>query len=385
MELQAGRTGGGDEPLNISILQGASFPVPPLRGGAIEKMWHRMGIEFAARGHAVTHVSRLCDGLPRGERRDGVLHVRVAGYDQPGNGLWLKILDLAYSLRAVRRIPVSDVVVTNTFWSPLLLGRSRGALCVNVERMPKGQMRLYRGAARLRASSSAVREAIVREDPAAAGRVSVIPNPLPFVPDAPVRWEEKTRTILYAGRLHPEKGIGLLLEAFVRARASGALEGWKLELVGPSERGRGGGGTAWMDALRARHRHPDIAWLPPRFDPDDLNRLYARAAVFAYPSQAERGETFGMAVLEAMAWGAAPVVSGLAVFRDFVDSGRNGIAFDHRCADPVGALAGALALAAERARPLGEAALEVRRTHAPGAIAERFLADFETLHAAASR
>ena len=54
--------------MKITILQGAFLPVPALRGGAIEKAWEALGQAFAEKGHVVTHVSRLCDGLPSREK-----------------------------------------------------------------------------------------------------------------------------------------------------------------------------------------------------------------------------------------------------------------------------------------------------------------------------
>ena len=66
------------KPRRITIVQGAFFPVPPLRGGAVEKDWQALGREFARQGHHVTHISRLCDGLSVTEERDGVQHVARA-------------------------------------------------------------------------------------------------------------------------------------------------------------------------------------------------------------------------------------------------------------------------------------------------------------------
>ena len=91
--------------MRITLLQGAFLPVPPLRGGAVEKMWFRLGQEFAARGHKVTHVSRWCDGLPEREEIGGVEHRRVRGYDQPAGGLAIKWRDGRYSRRAVQAAP----------------------------------------------------------------------------------------------------------------------------------------------------------------------------------------------------------------------------------------------------------------------------------------
>ena len=106
--------------MRISILQGAFLPVPPIRGGAIEKAWDHLGTEFVKLGHEVTHVSRLCDGLPKEEIRSGVRHLRVSGANA-GSSPWLmKALELPYLLRAKKVLPEADVLVTHTFWAPLL-------------------------------------------------------------------------------------------------------------------------------------------------------------------------------------------------------------------------------------------------------------------------
>lgn len=357
--------------------------MPALRGGAVEKMWFALGPEFAARGHAVTHLSRQYDGLPSEETLRGVRHVRVAGYEQPRQVAASIAHDFFYTWRAARRAPDAEVIVTNTFWAPLLLRRRHGVIYVDVQRMPKGQIRLYGRAARLRANSSAVAAAIVAEWPAAAARVHVIPNPLPFGPERPVDWSRKTKSVLFAGRLHPEKGIELLLEGWRLARSAGRLEGWRLDLVGPVKTSEGGGGEAWADALRRRFAADDVVWHGPIYDAQELNRAYERATVFAYPSLAAQGETFGVAVLEAMAWGALPVVSGLACFRDLVTGGENGFVFEHSGAAPAADLADALERAADdAARPIALRATEVRRTHSNAAMAEQFLSDFECLLAA---
>ena len=139
--------------MRITILQGAFLPVPPLRGGAIEKAWFRLGKAFAREGHEVTHVSRLCDGLPLDETIEGVSHVRVSGFEATASSLLLKWRDFRYVLRARRALPQADVLVTNAFWAPLLVrDSSRGALYVHVGRYPKGQMKLYGRAKRLQAT-----------------------------------------------------------------------------------------------------------------------------------------------------------------------------------------------------------------------------------------
>ena len=142
------------KPLRITILQGAFFPVPAVRGGAVEKLWCGLAVTFARAGHSVTQVSRAVPELPATDVLNGVRHVRVAGYDQPAGMLRLKWRDLLYTRRALAAAPASDILVTNTFWAPLMARRAQGAIYVSVERRPKGQMRLYGRAARLRACST---------------------------------------------------------------------------------------------------------------------------------------------------------------------------------------------------------------------------------------
>ncbi len=369
------------KPLRITILQGAFFPVPPVRGGAVEKLWTGLAVEFARAGHTVTQISRQVEELPVTETREGVKHHRVQGYDQPKGILRLKWRDLCYTWRALRAAPDGDVIVTNSFWAPLLAARRHGKIYVSVERMPKGQMRLYRRAARLRACSQAVAQGIVQEAPALADRVIAIPNPLPFKPVGAIDWAAKREEILYVGRIHPVKGVELLLTAFSRAKQNGQLgPGWRLTFAGPAEAAKGGGGVEWWQAVLAKSARADVQWVGPIYDIDQLNGLYQRARIMAYPTLDAAGEAMPIAPLEAMAWGCIPVVSALACFRDYVRPDENGIVFDHAAPDPAAALGEALA---KSAKPAGELlarlAPGVRTTHDLTATARRFLEDFRQI------
>lgn len=349
-------------------------------GGAVEKMWFSLGKEFARQGHTVTHVSRRVDGLPAAEVIDGVQHIRVSGFDTPRSGLVLKLRDLQYTIRA-RSIfsEPFDVIVSNTFWAPILLPRLARRVCmVDVQRMPKKQMRLYQRVARLRANSSAVVDAIQHELPTHLHpKVVMVPNPLPFVPTVSVAYTHKKPVILYVGRIHPEKGLELLIQAYKLTDQS-----YRLKIVGPYDIAAGGGGTAYLNSLKSLAAPAAVEFIDPIYDTDALNQLYAEASLFVYPSVAEKGETFGLAPLEAMAWGCVPIVSDLACFKDFIVPQHNGLLFDHRAPDAIAQLARTLTYLQQEDTvryQLSQQAVNVRETHSVAAIAQLFLNEFHRI------
>jgi len=323
--------------LKITIVQGAFFPVPPIEGGGVEKVWFSLGQQFVKAGHRVVHISKKHPRLPATEILNGVEHRRVGGCEFTANPLALKAKDLLYSLRVLPHLPQADILVTNSFFLPIF-ARRRGAgkLCVHAARYPKGQFFLYRHADRIQAVSSAVASEISRQCPQVAGRVKVLPNPLPedvFVKQLLPHTKEKE--ILFVGRIHPEKGIHLLLETF--ARLSRTFFGWRLKIVGPWEESGGGGGIAYRDGMLALQREKRLAveWVPPVYGVAELRKIYSEASFLVYPSLAEKGESFGLVPLEAMAAGCPVVVSDLACFREYLVPRKNGYVFDHRSSDPV--------------------------------------------------
>ena len=211
--------------MKITIVLGAFLPVPPIMGGAVEKVWFLLGQEFARRGHDVVQISRAAPPFPNDEVIAGVRHLRLRGFDTPRSLLWLKFLDLIYSIRTMSILTKADIIVTNTFWLPILVRSSRrGCVYVHVARYPKGQMRFYGAAARLQAPSHAVARAIVQEAPALSLKVKVVPYPAPrsTSASAPPPVQQREKTILFVGRVHPEKGVHLLIDAFAgKARGNG--------------------------------------------------------------------------------------------------------------------------------------------------------------------
>jgi glycosyltransferase involved in cell wall biosynthesis len=291
--------------------------------------------------------------------------------------------DLLYSLRMARLLPKGHIVVSNTFWFPAFASfypKDIGAVAVHVARMPKGQLALYDRVSRLQAVSQAVRQEIIAQRPALAPKVRVFPYPVDTHAFRPQRFRRDVNrppVILYTGRLHPEKGLDLLIDAFTLLTTHG--QSASLRIVGPWRIEDGGGGISYLESLKARAAGSAVEFLDPIYDRETLAKVYQKADLYCYPSLAERGETFGVAPLEAMATGLVPVVSDLACFRDFIEHGVTGCVSDHRSPDAPALLARTLAeliVSPDTRAAMGERAM--RRAHALSYenVADLYLADF---------
>ena len=377
--------------MKITIAMGFFLPMPPDAGGAVEKSWHRLALEFVRRGHEVTILSRCWAGWPDAETRDGVRHVRLPGFDHSSKlsrNLWR---DFVWSLRVKRALPPADVTVVNSVALPVWLGWHRGhtgRLVLMPGRMPKGQFRFYRRVDRVIVVSTPVQAALLAENPRFAPVTKIYGYPIDWTTLA----EPKTPAagapvkIGFIGRFHREKGLDLLVESALLLANRSDLPPWSLLLCGPRDIAQGGSGEIYAAGLERRLAaalpRDRFALRAPVFAAERLAKLYREIDVFCYPSLATRGETFGVAVAEAMAAGAVPVVSQLPCFADFVHARENGEVFDHTAADAPVLLADTLghlvADAPRRARLAANARASVRNYDFP-LYAERLLADFSEL------
>lgn len=385
--------------MRIVIVNSFFLPVPPVSGGSTEKSWYNLGREFAARGHEVVSLSRHWRGFPDAETTDGVHYRRLHGHDHQRE-LWRNLYeDFWWSFRVFRQLPPADILVSNALFLPIYVNRLRprtGRVVVMPGRMPKGQYRRYHRIARILAPSSLVAQRVIEENAALAPLIRVTGYPINWQllqevapaahPAIPPRQDEQEVTLGFIGRIHEEKGLMLLAEALKIVAATPGLPPWRLILCGPSDVLRGGSGTTFrnrlLNVLSQSLRSTNIHLLDPQFNERALATLYKRLDLFCYPSLAEQGETFGVAVAEAMAAGAVPIVSNLACFRDFVRDGENGLVFDHAAPDAAARLAQALVRGiqnrAERQRMTQTARTESRRFDF-SVYAEALLADFTAL------
>jgi glycosyltransferase involved in cell wall biosynthesis len=295
-------------------------------------------------------------------------------------------------------LPPADIVVVNAVALPTWLGWLRpgaGRVVIMTGRMPKGQYRHYRAISRVLAASSFVRDRVLAENPRLAPVTRVCGYPIDWrllgtdtglrPPGLPAAAPGEI-VLGYVGRIHEEKGLMLLADALARLASLPGLPPWRLLLCGPTDVARGGSGPEFrgrlLNRLSAAMPVDRFHLLDPQFNERSLAGVYRRIGIFCYPSLAAQGETFGVAVAEAMAAGAVPVVSRLACFTDFVRDGANGLVFDHTAPDAAAQLAAALARLLADAALRAELATNARADSAAydySAYAAALLADFAQL------
>ncbi len=117
------------------------------------------------------------------------------------------------------------------------------------------------------------------------------------------------RYLLYVGRLSPEKGIKVLLDAAMRG------EGFPLPLAIV-------GGGPLEDEVRRAASHGRIEYRGNQ-PQAEVRRLMKHATLLLFPSLWY--ETFGMVIAEALASGLPVVASRLGAMAELISSGENGL------------------------------------------------------------
>ena len=113
----------------------------------------------------------------------------------------------------------------------------------------------------------------------------------------------RERLILFVGAIQKRKNILALVQAFEQVAPD-----WKLVLAGSL----GYGANEIVEVIEGSPRRSDIE-LPGYVPRESLERLYSRAAVFAFPSL---DEGFGRPVIEAMARGVPVLTSDGSALRE---------------------------------------------------------------------
>ncbi|WP_405292407.1 glycosyltransferase family 4 protein [Algibacter sp. Ld11] len=333
--------------MKITIITSPFGLLPPEGYGAVEKLWYDIAVELASQKHDLTIIAKKSKLHPT----NTALNIKpVSGYERTKSIYLDLILDLIYSFKTLLKVDKSDILMLNTFWSPILMKlffwKSKKVV-YNVARAPKGHFKLYKNLDRFYCVSSAVVSLLEKELPHLKSKITCISNPVntSCYQFNPPRKDDGIIKILYFGRIHPEKGLDILIKATQSLiKKEAPIE---LHLLGPYTTAQGGGGDKYKKKLNALAENFKIQWHPPVSDNLKLSEQLKKSDIFCYPSIAEKGETFGVAPLEAMAAGRATIVSNLECFKDFVVDNRNGLIFNHRQEHPEHALVEKLKLLIE--------------------------------------
>jgi len=135
---------------------------------------------------------------------------------------------------------------------------------------------------------------------------------------------ENYRVLLYVGRLVPEKGVKVLLEAFSLLQNQQNHQDVVCVIIGPDW----GAKKDVLDYIDINHLK-DKVFVWNEISLSDLRSLYSMADVFILPTVMEV-EGFGLAAAEAMACGTPVVASRIAAVPEVVQDRVTGLLFEPR-------------------------------------------------------
>jgi glycosyltransferase involved in cell wall biosynthesis len=324
--------------MKITIITGPFSSIPPNTIGDVERLWYNIACVMTQKGHDIFFVSKRDSPIDQnGNNVDGIYVDYIKGFKSKKHIVRTVFYDFFYSVKALWQMKKCDVLVMNTFWTPVLciLFKYKYKVSVyNVERIPKGQFKLYKHVDRLSCVSIIVGDILAKQTPSVKNKIKIINNPV----NTDVFYSKhNNRTdnfikLIYTGRVHPEKGLDILVKSFCKLKAE--YTNLQLSIVGARDIAHGGGGQEYINRLNSLAGNYKINFIDPIYMPQQLRDEIMSHDIFCYPSVAEKGETFGVAPLEAMATGIPTILSALECFKDFAKDRENALIFNHRSPRP---------------------------------------------------
>lgn len=367
--------------MKINLVLGHQLAFPPLLGGGVENLVWGLARSWQEMGHEVVAYSRLVLDLPAQQTDEfGIKHRRVAGWDRHAN-VWVDHFHAwKYAGRIRSVLEPADITSFHTPFSFRFVGDSSlGVLTHTIHRSPKWIVRLYRKLDRNYGGSDAVIQQAAQIDPSLSN-LKRIYNAFPFGENPPSDQAESEKTeFIYFGRFVPDKGIEALLRGFAQIAAD--FPHIRLATLGP-QIDEEGGDSKFYHQMRALvhgwgldHR---ICFEAPIYDKTLLHRRLGRGHVICVPTI--RGETFSMAILEAMSLAKPILTSDFPPMKEAVDHGETG--YIARAGD-VSAMAGGLRFFAshpDRIEEMGGLAFRrAKERFSLPTIAAEYLEDFRHL------
>lgn len=376
--------------MKINLILPHQLLFPPTRGGGVENLNWLLANEFSRLGHEVVAYSRTGDSLAAREiDANGIRHIRVKGYERHPNR-WIDHLNgLRYTRQLFPVLEAADVTSFHTPFSFLLRRKAGLGVCAHtIHRTPKWPVPLYRRLDRVYCGSDAVVKQARRID-GSMRNLKRIYNCIDVNHARPTPSTQPSAgsglLFLYVGRFAADKGLASLVEGFEQALRSFPQN--KLLTVGPQSSETGGNSAFYRKMkhyVHSRSLEGSIEFASPIFDKVRLNTLIADADVICVPSLS--GETFSMAILEAMALGKPVLVSDFSPMPEAVEHQLTG--YVARAGDPESIASGIryFSEAPERLAVMGAAGFEkARRCFSVERIAGEYLGDFQMLMQSSKR
>ncbi len=360
------------------------LPVPPTRGGAIERWIRDAAVRLHGRGHEVHVISRDHGDGRKHDVIDGVQYHFVEIPSAIDSGVLAVMLRGFWHYNGVKQLLAMiapDVVHHHSRPAGLWLskgGAPRAKQIISLHSMDYGwsfgyarwDRRLFnRGfaaATRVLGVSNFIREHAEQRYPSVAGKSRTVYNGVdgslfrPPSPDPPSLagtsasfGETDQDLILYVGRVEERKGVHVLVDAFEQVISKQRPRS-QLRIVGPHSYWDAAP-SPYYEALRARcEANPRIELRGPTYDDRELAAVYRDAAVSVVPSVFP--EALGLTSLEAQASGVPVVVSDAGALPESVDAGKSGLVVESRNIGQLGEAVLSIISNDERRRAMGAAA-----------------------------